>query len=195
MDDDPNNEISFHDVLHNSYNPKADAFQKHGYDYDSELSNHNQQVYYNPSKKKMIYSVAGTHNISDVGTDFYLGIGKLKDTNRYKEADDTLRKAKQKYQPTDVSIGGHSLGGAIAGYIADKDKDKVFTLNKGATIGQSIGSNENAFRTKGDQISLFNSWNRGVKTLKPKNKDTGIALYDALKNHSIDNIHDKPIYI
>ena len=37
---------------------------------------HNQQVYYNPNEKKLLMSVAGTHNLRDVGTDFMLGIGK-----------------------------------------------------------------------------------------------------------------------
>ena len=58
-----------------------------GYNLDKSISNHNQQVYYNPNIKSLLFSVAGTHNLSDAGTDLYLGIGKLKDTNRCKEAD------------------------------------------------------------------------------------------------------------
>lgn len=193
MDDDPNNNVSFHAVLNNSYNPKSDAFQSQGYNYDDELSNHNQQVYYNPNKKKLIYSVTGTHNINDVGTDVSLALGRLKHTQRYKDADNTLEKARKKHQPSEVSIAGHSLGSSIAGYIA-KPNDKVYGLNGGATIGSSTKKEHNIYRTRGDMVSLFNSWGN-VKTNKPKNKDTGIAFYDALKNHSIDNINDKPIYI
>ena len=44
-------------------------------------------------------SVAGTHNLRDVGTDFMLGIGKLISTSRYKEAKSTIDKAKNKYNP------------------------------------------------------------------------------------------------
>ena len=40
-------------------------------------------------------SVAGTHNLRDIGTDFMLGIGKLKNTSRYKEAKLTIDKAKK----------------------------------------------------------------------------------------------------
>lgn len=188
MDDDPNNQVSFHAVLNNSYNPKVDAFKNQGFNYDDELSNHNQQVYYNPNNKKLIYSIAGTHNISDVGTDVSLALGRLKHTQRYKEADDILQKAKAKHLPTDVNIAGHSLGSTIAGYIA-KPNDKVYGLNGGATIGSSTKKEHNIYRTRGDMVSLFNSWGN-VKTDKPKYKDTGISFIDALKNHKIDNIND-----
>ena len=40
---------------------------------------------------------------------------------------------------------GHSLGGTIAGYIGGKG-DTVKTLDKGATIGQKVRSNEKAYR-------------------------------------------------
>jgi hypothetical protein len=40
-------------------------------------------------------TVAGTHNISDWWTDLYLAAGKLKSTNRYKEADKVLKEAKK----------------------------------------------------------------------------------------------------
>ena len=59
-------------------------------------------------------SVAGTHNLRDWGTDIYLGLGKLKDTNRYKEAKSVYDKAKSKYNPLQCSAIGHSLGGTIA---------------------------------------------------------------------------------
>ena len=35
--------------------------------------------------KKLLMSVSGTHNLRDVGTDFMLGIGKLKSTSRHKQ--------------------------------------------------------------------------------------------------------------
>ena len=41
-------------------------------------------------------SVAGTHNLRDIETDFMLGIGKLKNTSRYKEVKTTIDKAKNK---------------------------------------------------------------------------------------------------
>ena len=34
-----------------------------------------------------------------------------------------------------TKIVNHYLGGSIAGYIGNPDKDQIFTLDKGATIG------------------------------------------------------------
>ena len=73
--------ILLHKVLKNSYNPKPNALK--GYTFDSELSNHNQQVYYNPNEKenkKLIYSVTGTHNLKDWGTNLYGALGMIKKT-------------------------------------------------------------------------------------------------------------------
>ena len=131
-----NNTPSLHEIIKNSYSKKKNP-QMGGFEYDAQLSNHNQQVYYHPKQKKLIYTIAGTHNLSDVGTDAYLAAGHLKDTNRYKEAKSTLDKAKSKYNVNNATIAGHSLGGSIAGYVGSKG-DNVFTLDKGATIGQKV---------------------------------------------------------
>ena len=42
--------VSLHNVLKNSYKSKP-AGNMNGYELDKSLSNHNQQVYYNPNKK------------------------------------------------------------------------------------------------------------------------------------------------
>jgi fermentation-respiration switch protein FrsA (DUF1100 family) len=173
---------------------------KYGYQRDDDLSNHNQQVYYNPIQHKILYDIAGTHNLSDVGTDLYLAAGHLKDTNRYKEADSTLQKAKSKYGVSEATVTGHSLGGSIAGYVANK-QDKVITLDKGATIGQPIRSNEKAYRTSGDAVSLLNAGSRGMTTLPNPNKSirTGNAILDIAGNilnaHNVSNIKNSSIFV
>ena len=186
-----NNNLDLYDVIKNSYKDKKkqqDAFIKNGFVFDSGLSNDNEQVYYNPKEKKLVYSVAGTHNIKDWGTDLWLAAGKLKDTNRYKEADQTLRLAKDKYKPADVTVAGHSLGGAIAGYIASKN-DHVYTLDKGATIGQRVKQNENAYRTSGDVVSLLNANSTHMKTLK---NTVGSGI---INSHDVDNIKNAAIFV
>ena len=140
--------VNLYDALKSSYGDKRsqDTLKRAGYNYDSMLSNHNQQVWHNPNEKKLLYNVAGTHDLSDVGTDIWLAFGGLKNTNRYKEAGKTIAEAKRKYgNDVQTSITGHSLGGSIAQYVAGKN-DKVYTLDKGATIGQKTRSNENAYR-------------------------------------------------
>ena len=107
-----------------SSHEQATSLSRFGYNRYEELSNDNQQD----------YTVTGTHDAKDWGTNAYLAAGKIKDTNRYKSADDGLKKAKLKYGVSDAAIYGHSLGGTIAGYIGGKG-DTVKTLDKGATIG------------------------------------------------------------
>lgn len=87
-------DLGFQEVLKNSY-AKKKAKNIKGYELDNELSNGNNQVYFNPTDKKLLYSVTGTHNLKDWGTDLYLATGHLKETNRYKEAKRTLESAKK----------------------------------------------------------------------------------------------------
>jgi len=191
--------LNLHDVLNNSYSSRdkqKGAFKNQGYVFDSDLSDINQQDYYNPREKKLLYSVKGTNpfSLKDLGTDAYLAMGKLKDTNRYKEAEKKLQLAKTRYSPKDVVVAGHSLGGSISQYIAGKN-DKVYTLNKGATIGQKTRSNENAFRTKGDAVSLLNANSTRMKTLKNPNIITKIRPVDALLAHNVSNIKKNNIFV
>ena len=119
----PSSEPNLYDVVKASYKDKgaqAGALGKYGYVRDNDLSNENQQAYYNPDKKKLIYSITGTHNLADWGTDAYLAAGMIKSTNRYKSADEGLKKAKVKYGVDSASIYGHSLRGTIGGYIGEK---------------------------------------------------------------------------
>ena len=199
--------LSLHKVLKNSYASKdkqKTALDEYGYAYDPELSNDNQQVYYNKSKNKLLYSIAGTHNLSDIGTDAYLAMGHLKDTNRYKESESTLKKAKKKYGVDKATISAHSLGGSIGQYIASSN-DTVYTLDKGATIGQKGRSNEKAYRTSGDAVSLMNANSKNMTTLKNPKKTTllgtlfnsGVVglVKNAFQSHDIDNIQDSGINI
>ena len=179
-------QLDLHDVLKNSYSNKHRE-NMNGYKLDKELSNHNQQVYYNPDHKKLVVSVAGTHNLRDWGTDIFLGAGKLKDTNRYKEAKSVYDKAKNKYNPMQATAVGHSLGGTIANYIASGN-DKAYGLDAGYTIGQTSRNNSKQFRSSGDVVSALGSNQKNMTTLKSPHIRTGIGLVDALRSHNFSNI-------
>ena len=89
---------NMYDVLKASYknnHEQATSLSRFSYNRDEELSNDNQQAYFNPEKKKLIYTVTGTHNAKDWGTNAYLAVRKIKDTNRYESADAGLKKAKK----------------------------------------------------------------------------------------------------
>jgi hypothetical protein len=242
--------VSLYDSLRVGYlsgnKKKGEEISKYGYQIDKKLSNDNQQVYYNPESKKLLYNVTGSHNLTDwVNSDLKLALGirknegkpiiergieKLlpeswkkgfdrsyenvfggfKDTDRYKQADETLKKAKAKYAPADVSITGHSLGARIIQDIAKKD-DKVYALDAGSTIGQKVksGPNRNIYRTAGDIVSGTTAWNPAVKTLaNPHTSKILPALFskdprqialagaiDSFNAHSIENIKDSDIFV
>lgn len=189
--------MDLHKAIKNSYAKKKDqknAFKDRGYVYDEQLSNKNNAIYYNPETKKLMHSVKGTNPFSakDLYTDAMLSLGMLKKTDRYKDSHKKLRQAKEKYGVDSADIVGHSLGGSISSYIGSK-KDKVHTLDKGATIGQKSRNNEKAYRTKGDAVSLLNKNSKNMITLQnpnPASNYGGILgkAYDTLKAHNVDNI-------
>ena len=141
--------LNLRDVVKNSYHP-ADEFN--GYVKDKDLSNRNQQVYFNPESNKLLMSVAGTRSLGDIGTDFSLIGGNIKDTKRYRQADSTLKNAKQKYGVS-ADVVGHSLGSAITSRIAGAD-DRVFNYNS-AEIGGKNRPNVHSVRHSGDIISVL----------------------------------------
>lgn len=181
-------DLDLHDVLKNSYDKKsnqAEFLKDKGYTFDNELSNDNQQVYYNKNGH-LLFSVAGTHNVSDVGTDAKLMMGQLKNTKRFQEAEMTLKKAKEKYNPTRTTAVGHSLGGSIASKLS---ADQIITLDKGAETGAKTRNNEQAYRTSGDLVSLFASGGKNVKTLHKGGYDL-TDPFSWYKAHNISNIKD-----
>jgi len=187
---------SLYDSLKASYGNQEsqDTLSKFGLKKDPSLSNHNEQVYIDPVKHKLLYSVAGTHNLSDIGTDLYLAVGHLKDTNRYKEADRVFKEAKEKYKGYKTTVVGGSLGGTIAGYVAGAD-DKVITHNKGATIGQKVRGNETHYRTSGDLVSLLNANATHTVNLHNPNHYSGSLIKDALNAHKVDNLKNEKIFV
>ena len=189
-------QLSLYDTLHNSYKPLKDQkkfYKDKGYYIDKKLSNDNQQVLYNPTSKKLLYNIAGTHNLKDWGTDAYLLAGKLKETNRYKEADNTLKLAKQKYGINSATVTGHSLGSSIGNFIS-KPEDKFYGLDAGYTFGQktrNYGGNHQNFRTAGDLVSVLGAGrNDTLKTLKNRN-----WLKDPLTAHNVENIKNEKIFV
>jgi hypothetical protein len=247
-----NKPLTLYDSLRVGYlgnqNQQGKALSPYGYLIDKKLSNENQQVYFNPESKKLLYNVTGSQSLGDwvnvdaklalggtigkgikmVGAPIEKGIesilprswkkgfergfeniaGGFKDTTRYKQADETLKAAKAKYQPAETSITGHSLGGRIVQDIA-KGSDKVFALDPGQTIGQKVKGNRNIYRSAGDIVSLASAGSRNVKTLaNPHLREIVPALIsgnpnaigvaaaiDAFHAHDIENIKGTDIFV
>jgi hypothetical protein len=183
-----NKKLTLYDTLKASYKPNEDAYKlkRYGYDLDKSLSNDNQQVWYNPKKNKLLYTIAGTHNLNkDVGTDIYLGLGKLKSTNRYKEADMTLKKAQEKYKPKHTDINGHSLGSSIAMGLHNRGDTK--TLDGGFTIGQKVYGEH--FRHARDVVSFLSPNDKHNHQIR---KNEG---FNPFYTHNVDRIKSDDIVI
>jgi hypothetical protein len=57
-------------------NKKGREMAKYGYQIDKGLSNDNQQVYFNPESKKLLYNVTGSQSLNDwVNVDAKLALG------------------------------------------------------------------------------------------------------------------------
>ena len=126
-------------------------------------------MFYNKDTGNLLFNVAGSRTAKDfLYNDPMLAIGKLKSTNRYKEADKVLKQAKELYQPTNTTVTGHSLSGAIGAGIASK-KDKLYTFNPAYTIGQKTRSKKGqheVYRTGGDLVSLLGANSKNMNTLQ-----------------------------
>jgi uncharacterized alpha/beta hydrolase family protein len=191
--------MNLSDVLAVGYKKEEEQqkyFSDNNYIRDNQLSNADNQAYFNKNENKLIFNVTGSHKIKDfLFTDPLLAFGGIKLTDRYKQSDKLLKEAKKKYQPEKTTVVGHSLGGSIAGLIGTGDD--VFTLNKGSTIGSTIRTNEKAYRSGGDVISLLNSGSKRIKTLKNPNENyfkNGLLgqIYQA---HNLKNIQNSNILI
>ena len=195
--------ISLKTAIKSAYGDKKSKQKilNEGYVKDKKLSSANQKVFYNKDSGNLLFNVAGSRSAKDfLYNDPMLAIGKLKSTNRYKQADRTLKQAKQLYNPTSTTITGHSLSGAIGAGIASK-KDKLLTFNPAVTIGQPIRSKkgqQQVYRTEGDVVSVLGANAKNIQTLKgPKQTLSDVIggpLVSAYKSH-LDYNKVKNIYI
>ena len=189
--------VTLYETLSSGYTrdkkKQIDEMKKYGYYRDDTLSKTNEQVYYNPKTKDLLVNVNGTnpYDRKDIGTDFYLGIGKLKDTDRYKEAKNVIDDAKKKYKT--ATLTGHSLGGGIVNLAGSRD-DNVITLDAGFTFGQTARKNVTNYRTEGDIVSILSPYGN-TKTLKNDNWKTGSPIVDGLIAHNVSNIKNDKIIV
>jgi hypothetical protein len=137
--------------------------EKHGYTFDSDLSNKKHQFYINNDTGNLIHSINGTQNIQDWGTNLMIGLGMGEKTKRYKEEKNALEKAKKRHNPKQTTIVSHSQGSYYATRIGDKD-DKIITYN-GAFTSPKVKKNNQNYRTFFDPISLLSIGTKHTQTV------------------------------
>lgn len=184
---------TLHTALKASYQNKnaAQRLTQSGYLQDTDMSDHRQQVWYNPNEKKLLMTVAGTHNRHDVLTDVKLAFGgfrALQNTKRAKAAKNTLEKAREKYNPASTTVAGHSLGGSIAQVVANQKTDRILAVDSGFTLfgkARKGVAGSAVIRAPGDLVSWAG---RGQTTLKRPTKN---ALYA----HRLKNIKNSGYFV
>lgn len=164
---------------------QAKALKQFGYVLDKSLTNREHLTAYDPVNKKLLFVPVGTQpsSVKDIATDVNLALGRLKNTARYKSDKEAFNRALAKYDENEVVLAGHSLGGTIASGIG-RGRDRILTLNKGATIGAQTRKNEEAFRVGGDVVSALGS---GIKTIRNPNMMRELPV---LGPHTISKIRD-----
>jgi hypothetical protein len=189
-------DVSYEDDL----NQAQEELNPYGYKIDSELSNKETKVFFNPLENKMVFSVAGTNPFStrDLGTDAYLaflGNAGLKQTNRFKEAESVLDKARTKYKGSEKVLIGHSLGNAVISNLA-KENEKVKGFGTGSGLFPTKQEGD-FYRTAYDPFS-FTSYDKTIPSYNPKKKGNlrGKQKVDypqgVFPSHSYENLKSIP---
>jgi hypothetical protein len=167
-----------------SYND-TDAIRKLitlGYRLDKELSNIETIVWVKDGRPLILHR--GSSNVKDFAvSDVLLGLNLSISDPRIWSAKKITKQSQDKYGKIALHLG-HSLGAAIAEYVADP-LAYVLTYNKGVpplNIYKSISPRQLDLRASGDLVSWFSKFqNRNAITIQ--NKGTGF-----LQAHNLNNL-------
>ena len=107
-----------------------------------------------------------------------------------------MQKAKKKFGVNVATVTGQGLGAIIAGYVANNK-----TRSSHWTKGPPVRSNEKAYRTLRDAVSLLNAKAKRMTTLANPNKSihTRNPIVDIAGNilnaHNVSNIKNSSIFV
>ena len=196
-------------LANEAYKRKDRKMEFEGYIHNNELSDTRHAIYHNPDKNHTVLAVRGTRtdlsqdSIEDLGTDLTgIVFGNLTSERRYKQAQEKLKQAQEKYKGSRVDVTGHSLGGAVATSLAEREKgiNEAHVFNAGAFAPQALRDIECQYsmstqcknrkkrvvryNIEGDVLSLASHTDKGVKKHIYKKPKKG------LDPHTIRNFID-----
>jgi len=172
--------------------------KRFGYRIDTELSNRERMIAFNPTTNKVIFVENGSqfNPIDDVNQfreDWLNNIttvptGAFTYTPRFQDAKSAYLKAKKKYEGKKFELVGHSQSAVSINELAGAN-DKAYTYN-GAFLKQKDNPNVTNYRTANDIVSAFANPN-DMKTLyQPK-----LANENFYQAHGIENIKQLPVFL
>ena len=165
-----------------SYEDRKGKTERIGdYELDKSLSNATTKVYHDPKTNKVVVANRGTKSTSlrDWSNNAMYAIGLYDKTGRYKQAEDTQKKAIQKYGKESITNVGHSQGAIITRNLKDKGLTNELINVNPASKGEKIRRGETVIKSSGDVVSV----------LVPKSKQVKIipaTSYNPLTEHSSD---------
>lgn len=107
----------------NTTEGRAKRMKKYGFNdwiQDTELSNPDVAILYNPKTKEMVSSITGSrftsrkHALRDIKSDVGIALGLSRLGSRTRNVKSIVKKAQSKYKDYDVTLSGHSLGAKTA---------------------------------------------------------------------------------
>ena len=180
-----------------AYKGKDRKMEYEGYLHDNQLSDSRHGIYVNPNKNHIILAVRGTRTDLSLDSqedliDSDLGgivFSDITATKRYRQAQDKLRQAQEKYKSSKVDLTGHSLGGRVVEELAAREKNvnESHSFNPGSFVKNALKDVEcsvskstqcknrknkiHRYTVQGDLLSITSHSGKGVKQhihLKPK---------------------------
>jgi hypothetical protein len=152
------------------------------YKVDRELSNPISQVYYNEKKRQPIVVHRGSAEGQDWAENARYGLFNDTSGEHFKKAEETQRRAEQRYGTDNLTTIGHSKGATHAEEYGKRGK-QIITLNKPVSpydlVSKRVPENQIDIKTSNDPVSFLRKFQSGneAKVLESKS-------YNPLAEHS-----------
>lgn len=166
-----------------------------------ELSDQHSVVYTNGETlgvtTRVIVSFRGTivTNVKDIITDVFLTIGKEHETDRFKYAEEKIRKLLEIYPAIPMVVCGHSMGGTQAIYISKKYNLECYVYNPAQGISEYYNKDFDRY----PKIRVYRVINDPISCIAGMENIRGITLFppvsqiSMIKNHKLENFFPKHI--
>ena len=160
-----------------------------GYILNRSASNEEHGVYVNEALKKGVMVYRGSANMKDAQTDGSLAIGKLKNTQRFKDEVIWTRDILKLLPNYSWSVSGHSLGGTLANEMSNIFKIPAITFNAGYGLNMKQSNDlVKSYHARGDPASALGVGRMGESVIIDNNTKGGLA------SHSLDNFKTEEYY-
>ena len=152
------------------------------YKVDRELSNPISQVYYHEKKRQPIVVHRGSAEGQDWAENARYGLFNDTSGEHFKKAEETQRRAEQKYGTENLTTIGHSKGATHAEEYGKRGK-QIITLNKPVSpydlVSKVVPENQIDIKTSGDPVSALRKFQSGNEARVLESKS-----YNPLAEHS-----------